>query len=82
MAPSRNERIHRFLEFFLVGLFIGIMEDILVIKLSTGESITLTMILIAFAVAFPFAVFSELIVDRKDFDFGPLERWIKKRLGR
>lgn len=82
MATGKSEKIHRFLEFFLVGLFIGLLEDILVIKLSTGESITSTMILIAFAVAFPFAVFSELIVDRREFDFGPLERWVKRKVGK
>lgn len=82
MVTERNKRIHRFLEFFLVGLFIGLLEDLLVIKLSTGENITLTMVLIAFAVAFPFAVFSELVVDREEFNFDPIEKWIKKRLGK
>lgn len=82
MVSERSERIHRFIEFFLVGLLIGLLEDLLAIKLSTGESITPSTILIVFAVTFPFAVFSELIVDREQFDFGPIERWVKKRFGK
>lgn len=63
----KHSHIERFLEFLFVGVVLGITEDLLAVKLSTDASITPQVIGIVFAVAIPFAVFSELIVDRKDF---------------
>ena len=45
----------------------GITEDVIAIFAATGEPITMTVVVIATLVAIPFAVFSELIVDRLDF---------------
>ena len=59
--------IIRFLEFFVVGLVLGIGEDLIVIWLSTDATITWDIVAIAFFVALPFAVFSELIVDKPKF---------------
>lgn len=56
-------------EFFLVGLFLGLVEDILAIYFSTGVSITWHTVFIALIIALPFAVFSELIVDRMEFSW-------------
>ena len=58
--------LERFLEFFLIGLLLGIVEDIIAIKLSTGAPITWKMIGIIALVALPFAAFSELVVDKTD----------------
>ena len=62
--------LEQFVEFFVVGLLIGVAEDLIVIALSTGAAITWHIVGIAALVALPFAAFSELVVDRKDlFDF-------------
>jgi len=53
-----------FLEFFIVGLLLGVVEDLIAIKLSTDATITWSTIGIAAIVALPFAVFSEIIVDQ------------------
>lgn len=55
------------LEFFIVGLVLGVLEDIIAIKAATNAPITLHVFKVAFAVALPFAIFSELIVDHPRF---------------
>lgn len=65
--PFLNRKAEIFLEFFVFGLLMGITEDAIAIFVSTGEPITLRIILISAFVALPFAAFSELIVDRVDF---------------
>jgi uncharacterized membrane protein (DUF106 family) len=69
--------IYRFLEFFVVGLILGVAEDLLAIFLVTGEPIDLRVFIIAFIVAFPFAVFSELIVDHEKFK-NLMKKWFRK----
>lgn len=59
--------LNRFLEFFIVGLALGVLEDLIAITLATEKAIDLRVFVIAFFVAFPFAVFSELIVDHDRF---------------
>lgn len=59
--------LNRFLEFFIVGLCLGVLEDMIAISLATDKTIDLRVFLIAFFVAFPFAVISELIVDHDKF---------------
>ena len=63
----KKHNIIRLIEFFIVGLIFGIVEDLLAIKLSTGASLSWNTVLIAFLVALPFAVFSELVVDHPKF---------------
>lgn len=63
----RHEHIEQFLEFLLVGVVMGVAEDLLAVRLTTGAAIDLKIIGIVLAVAIPFAAFSELLVDRKDF---------------
>jgi hypothetical protein len=65
---------HRFLEFFIVGVCLGVIEDLIAISLATNQSIDFRVFVIAFFVAFPFAIFSELIVDHDKF-----KSWLKKR---
>lgn len=59
--------LNRFLEFFIVGLCLGVVEDLIAITLATDAKLDLRVFLIAFFVAFPFAVISELIVDHDKF---------------
>ena len=60
----KRKRLEIFLEFFLFGLIMGIIEDVIAIKLSTGESITWEMVGIIALIALPFAAIGELLVDR------------------
>ena len=69
--------LSRFLEFFLVGIVLGVAEDLLAIFLVTNEPIDFRVFWIAFFVAFPFAVFSELIVDHDKFK-KIMSKWFKR----
>ena len=62
----KHARLFRFLEFFVVGLLLGILEDVLVVALATDASITRHTFIIAAIVALPFAVLSELVVDKPE----------------
>ena len=68
--------LNRFLEFFLVGVCLGVAEDLIAIFLVTNEPIDFRVFWIAFFVAFPFAVFSELIVDHDKFK-KLMKKWFK-----
>lgn len=59
--------LNRFLEFFIVGLTLGVVEDLIAIFLVTNKPLDLRVFWIAFFVALPFAIFSELIVDHDKF---------------
>jgi hypothetical protein len=54
-------------EFLIFGIIIGITEDLVAIKLATGEPITLKVIGIVILIAIPFAILGEVIFDRIDF---------------
>ncbi|UCE92190.1 MAG: hypothetical protein JSV90_03395 [Methanobacteriota archaeon] len=62
-----RKRLIRFTEFFVVGLVMGISEDLMAIHFATAETITIHIVVIASIVSLPFAFFSELIVDHPDF---------------
>lgn len=57
----------RLLEFFIIGLALGILEDVLAIWLATEVEINIRIVIIAALVALPFAFISEIIVDQKRF---------------
>lgn len=59
-----NKRLEVFLEFLIFGVIMGVVEDMIAITLSTGQPITLKVIVIVTLVAIPFAAIGELIVDR------------------
>ena len=59
-----NKRLEVFLEFLIFGVIMGVVEDMIAITLSTGQPITLNVIVIVTLVAIPFAAIGELIVDR------------------
>ncbi len=62
-----SKRVEVFLEFLIFGLVLGIIEDLLVFKLASGDPITWKVLGIIFLVALPFAAISELIVDRTEW---------------
>jgi len=64
MEPKKIEVMFEFLVF---GIVIGIVEDLLAIKLATGERITLQTVGIIVLLAIPFAIIGELVADRIDF---------------
>jgi len=63
----KRQYINRFLEFFLVGVMMGMAEDFLAIVFATDAKINTRVLIVVFIVAIPFAVFSELIVDWRHF---------------
>ncbi len=69
--------LNRFLEFFIVGLVLGVVEDLIAIFLVTNEPIDFRVFWIAFFVALPFAVFSELIVDHDKFKV-LMKKWFRR----
>jgi len=54
-------------ELVVFGIAIGILEDLIAIKLTTGQPISLRILGIIVLVAVPFAVLGEVIFDRIDF---------------
>lgn len=63
----RRDKLERFTEFLIFGIVLGVTEDIIAVKLVTGESITLRMVALVVLVTVPFAAFSELIVDSDEY---------------
>ena len=64
---KKHPKFIRFLEFLLIGVIMGLAEDLLAVYLATGERITFRIFLIVLFVAIPFAFISEYIVDHPDF---------------
>ena len=63
---KRDKKI-RLIEFIIIGVAFGIIEDIIAILVTTDESISLEMVLIVIIIALPFAYISEIIVDHPRF---------------
>ena len=61
---SKWKKLEVMFEFLFFGILIGITEDLIAIKLTTGASITPRMIGIIVAIAIPFAVIGEMVADR------------------
>lgn len=57
----------RLLEFALIGVAFGMIEDLLAVILVTDEPIDLRVIWIVFLIALPFAFISEYVVDHPKF---------------
>lgn len=62
----------------MFGIVIGVTEDLLAVHLTTGETITWTMVGIVILLAIPFAFLGEYIADHVDF-IKVYERIIGKR---
>lgn len=73
----KRKHIARFLEFLVIGILMGVTEDLLAIWLTTDEPFTLDMVVIVILVAIPFAAFAELVIDREDIKpFHQVLRWL------
>lgn len=67
MPLTKRQRLIRFLEFLIIGIVMGLIEDLLAVSLATDATIDSRVILIVLAVAVPFAALSELVVDHPRF---------------
>lgn len=61
-----KKRVELFFEFLVFGVIMGVVEDLIAVKLATGEPITAKVVVVVIIVAIPFAAIGELIVDRMD----------------
>lgn len=57
----------RILEFLLIGVAMGVVEDVIAIMFATDAQIDWNVIWVVVAVAIPFAFISEVIVDHPRF---------------
>lgn len=72
------ERVARFVEFLIIGIMMGVTEDIIAIMVATDAEVTVEMVGIIVLVAVPFAALSELVVDNPAF--GYFERFVERAL--
>ncbi|MEK7193455.1 MAG: hypothetical protein AAB652_01555 [Patescibacteria group bacterium] len=63
---SRFKKL-RILEFLVIGVVMGTIEDLIAVSLVTDATINLNVIWIVFLVALPFAFLSEIVVDHPRF---------------
>lgn len=57
----------RLAEFLIIGVLLGVVEDLLAVFFATDAQINLGVIWIVFLVALPFAFLSEIVVDHPRF---------------
>lgn len=62
-----NKRVFVFLEFLIGGIIFGILEDIILIKIVSNQTITPYIFLIIFLITLPFAFLGEYVIDKIDF---------------
>lgn len=62
-----SKKLEVVFEFLIFGIVIGIVEDLIAIKVTTGEPITLRIVGIIILIAIPFAIIGELVADNIDF---------------
>ena len=67
LMSNKRAFLIRFLEFFVIGVVFGLGEDLVAIRFATDSAINTRTVLLTLIVAFPFAVFTELVVDHPDF---------------
>lgn len=64
---SKIRRKELLFELLIFGVLVGVTEDLIAVKVVTGEPITWEVVGIVILIAIPFAIFGEVIVDRIDF---------------
>ncbi len=62
-----KERTSRLLEFLIVGIGMGVTEDLLAVWFVSGEPVRFGDLWIVLVIALPFAFLSEWVVDHPDF---------------
>lgn len=66
----KHKKFEVIIEFLVFGIILGIVEDALAVKLTTGEAITWNTIGIIVLITIPFAILGEVVVDNIDhFNF-------------
>ena len=65
-----TRKLEIILEFFVFGVILGVTEDIIAVKVATGETLTWEVIGIIVLVAIPFAIIGELVVDNLNLTRG------------
>ena len=75
MSYHLSKKKLRIIEFLFIGVLFGLIEDVIAVKAVSDAVINPRVILTILAVAIPFAIVSELIVDHPRF-------WINIRLRR
>ncbi|MEX1112123.1 MAG: hypothetical protein WEC84_01560 [Candidatus Andersenbacteria bacterium] len=78
MKKKNGKRLEVFLEFLIFGVLVGVVEDLIAVKLVTNEPFTWKIVGIVILVAIPFAFLGEVIVDRSSFLY-TLAKKIKER---
>ena len=61
------KRVEVFSEFLIFGILVGVIEDIIAVKVVADVAITWGTVGIIVLIAIPFAVLGEVVVDRIDF---------------
>ncbi len=67
MSIPREKKLEVMFEFLVFGVVVGIIEDLLAVFFTTGQTITWTTFGIVVLIAVPFAVIGELFADNVDF---------------
>ena len=62
-----KERTSRLIEFLIVGIGMGVTEDVLAVWLVSGEPVRVTDMWLVLLIALPFAFVSEWVVDHPRF---------------
>lgn len=63
---NRTKKL-RIIEFLVIGVVMGILEDLIAVSLATDDAIDMRVVGIVFLVALPFAFLSEIVVDNPRF---------------
>lgn len=61
------KRVEVFLEFLIFGVLIGVIEDLIAVRVVANEPITLEVVKVVVLIAVPFAFLGEIVIDRIDF---------------
>ena len=61
------KRVEVFSEFLIFGILVGVIEDIIAVKIVADVAITWGTVGVIVLIAIPFAVLGEVVVDRIDF---------------
>lgn len=64
---KRAKRLEVMLEFLVFGIVVGVIEDIIAVRVTTGDAITWKMVGIIVLIAIPFAVLGEIFADNINF---------------
>ncbi len=70
------KNFRRIIEFFIIGIIFGITEDMIAVMVATDAKFSWEILWVVTLVAIPFAIISELIVDRVEFP--AIKKWWDK----